>query len=101
MPPSSCTRLMLRLTTRSSCLPEASTYSPRQVPDRSCRAGAVVVASVEPVGGTALAALSSADGAAAGSTPERGSAVGGAAGSVDVGVCVSVDACACVNPGLL
>src|SRR5271170_8001397 len=102
MPPSSCTRPMLRLMTRSSCLPEASTYAPRQLPARPGRAGAVVV-----VGGggavpaTAGAAVTSADGATAGSAREPGTAGGDAAGSVEAGACVVVDACGSVNRGPL
>ncbi len=91
---------MLRLMTRSSCLPEASTYAPRQVPARSGRAGAVVVAGGGAVLATAAAAVTSADGASGAPVPEPGTAGGNAAGSVEAGACV-VDACGSVNRGLL
>src|SRR5215469_9350213 len=94
MPPSSCTRSMLRLRTRSRCFPEASIYSPRQVPDRSWREGADVVESIVSVAGRVVASGMSVDGAAAGSAPELWTAGDGATDSVDVDVCVAVEACA-------
>src|SRR5580704_11499123 len=76
MPPSSRTRLMLRLTMRNSCLPEASTYAPRQVPARSGWAAAVWVARGAAVAATAAPAITSGDGAAGASAAEAGGAGG-------------------------
>ena len=92
---------MLRLMTRSSCLPEASTYAPRQVPARSGRAGAIVVAGGGAVPATAAAAVTFADGAADGPALEPGTAGCDAAGSVETGACVVVDAGGSVNRGPL
>src|SRR5215469_3278324 len=100
-PPLSYTRPMLRLTTRSSCLPEASTYSPRQVPDRSAWAAGVAAVSGAVAAGTAGASVAAcapvgfADGGATGAAaPEfaAAAAAGGAAASVEIGVGFAVDA---------
>jgi hypothetical protein len=50
---------------------------------------------------TAAATVTSADGATGGSALESGTAGGDAAGSVEAGACVVVDACGSVNRGPL